>query len=86
MVLQNKKIKNFVSISSLTGKCAAQKLKYFCSSIVYGLWTVRPQVDNTHTEHNQQSTEDTEYAEKTPQTSPHNCKITGIQRNSQTST
>ena len=27
----------------------------------------------THTEHNQQSTEDTKHAEKTPQTSLHNC-------------
>ena len=48
--------------------------------------SVRPQMDNTHTEHNQQSTEDTEHAEKKPQTSLHNCKITGKQNNSQTST
>ena len=47
---------------------------------------VRPQNDNTHTEHNQQSTEDTKHAEKGPQTSLKNCKITGIQNNSQTST
>ena len=33
---QNRKYGNFVSISSLTGKCAAQKLKNFCSS---SLWT-----------------------------------------------
>ena len=46
--------------------------------------TVRPQMDNTHTEHNQQSTEDTKHARKKPQTSLHNCKITGIQDNSQT--
>ena len=38
------------------------------------------------TEHNQQSTEGTKHAEKKPQTSLHNCKITGIQNNSQTST
>ena len=30
--VKNKKYGNFVSISSLTGKCAAQKLKNFCSS------------------------------------------------------
>ena len=30
-------------------------------------------MDNTHTEHNQQSTEDTKHAEKKPQTSLHNC-------------
>ena len=48
--------------------------------------TVRPQMANTHTEHNQQSTEDTKHAEKKPQTSLHNCKITAIQNNSQTST
>ena len=29
-------IRNFISISSLTGECAAQKLKNFCSS---SLWT-----------------------------------------------
>ena len=34
--VKNKKYGNFVSISSLTGKCAAQKLKNFCSS---SLWT-----------------------------------------------
>ena len=44
---------------------------------------VRPQMDNTHREHNQQSTEDTKDAEKKPQTSPHNFKIAGIQNNSQ---
>ena len=38
------------------------------------------QMDNTHTEHNQQSREDTKHAEKKPQTSLHNCKITGIQK------
>ena len=31
-----KEIRNFVFISRLTGKCAAQKLKNFCSS---SLWT-----------------------------------------------
>ena len=36
MHVQNKKYGNFVSISSLTGKCAAQKLKKICSS---SLWT-----------------------------------------------
>ena len=44
--------------------------------------TVRPQMDNTHTEHNQQSTEDTKHSEKKSKTSLHNCKITGIQNNS----
>ena len=44
------------------------------------------QSDITHTEHNQQSTEDTKHAEKKHQTSLYNCKITGIQDNSQTST
>ena len=34
--VKNKRYGNFVSISSLTGKCAAQKLKFFCSS---SLWT-----------------------------------------------
>ena len=34
--VKNKKYGNFVSISSLTGKCAAQKLKKLCSS---SLWT-----------------------------------------------
>ena len=34
--VKNKKYGNFVSISSLTGKCTAHKLKNFCSSI---LWT-----------------------------------------------
>ena len=49
--------------------------------------TVRPQMDNTHTEHSQQSTEDTKIRkEKKYRTSLHNCKITGIQNNSQTST
>ena len=33
---QNKKYGNFVSISCLTGECAAQKLKKKCSS---SLWT-----------------------------------------------
>ena len=32
MHVQNKKYRNFVSISRLTGKYAAQKLKSFCSS------------------------------------------------------
>ena len=36
MVVKKEKIRNFASISSLTGKCAAQKLKSFCSS---SLWT-----------------------------------------------
>ena len=36
MHVQNKKYVNFVSISHLTGKCAAQKLKHYCSS---SLWT-----------------------------------------------
>ena len=35
-------------------------------------------MDNSHTEHNQQSTEDTKHDEKKPQTSLYNCKITGI--------
>ena len=39
MHVQNKKYGNFVSISHLTGKCAAQKLKNFCSS---SLWTCLP--------------------------------------------
>ena len=39
-------------------------------------------MNNTHTKHNQQSTEDTKHAEKKPQTSLQNCKITGIQNNS----
>ena len=39
-----------------------------------------------YTEHNQQSTEDTKHAEKKPQTSLYNCKITGIQNNSKTPT
>ena len=34
--VKNKKYGNFVSISSLTGECAAEKLKNFCSS---SLWT-----------------------------------------------
>ena len=34
--VKNKKYVNFVSISSLTGECVAQKLKNFCSS---SLWT-----------------------------------------------
>ena len=34
--VKNKKYGNFVSISSLTSECAAQKLKNFCSS---SLWT-----------------------------------------------
>ena len=34
--VKNKKYGNFVSISGLTGKCAAQKLKNFCIS---SLWT-----------------------------------------------
>ena len=34
--VKNKKYGNFVSISSLTGECAAQKLKNFRSS---SLWT-----------------------------------------------
>ena len=34
--IKNKKYGNFVSISSLTGKCAAQKLKNFCGT---SLWT-----------------------------------------------
>ena len=34
--VQNKKYGNVVSISRLTGKCAAQKIKNFCSS---SLWT-----------------------------------------------
>ena len=34
--VKNKKYWNFVSISSLTGKCAVQKIKSFCSS---ALWT-----------------------------------------------
>ena len=42
------------------------------------------QSDITHTEHNQQSTEDTKHVEKKHQTSLYNCKITGIQDNSQT--
>ena len=36
MHVQNKKYGNFVSISRLTGKCAVQKLKKYCSS---SLWT-----------------------------------------------
>ena len=34
--VKNKKYGNFVFISSLTGQCAAQKIKNFCSS---SLWT-----------------------------------------------
>ena len=34
MHVQNKKHGNFVSISRLTGKCAAQKIKNFCSAFV----------------------------------------------------
>ena len=34
--VKNKKYGNFVSISSLTGECAAEKFKKNCSS---GLWT-----------------------------------------------
>ena len=33
---KNKKYGNFVSISSLTGECAAEKIRNFCSS---SLWT-----------------------------------------------
>ena len=36
MHVQNKKYRNFVSISRLTGKCAAQKFKNFWS---FSLWT-----------------------------------------------
>ena len=32
-------------------------------------------MDNTHTEHNQQSTEDIKHTEKKPQTCLHNCKM-----------
>ena len=35
-------------------------------------------MENTHTEHKQQNTEDTKHVEKKPQTSLYNCKITGI--------
>ena len=35
MHVQNKKYANFVSVSSLTGECAAQKLKTF-AVLVYG--------------------------------------------------
>ena len=47
--------------------------------ISWQLATVRPQLDNTHIEHNQQSREDTKYAKNKPQTSLYNRKITGIQ-------
>ena len=36
MHVQNKKYRNFVSISRLTGKCTARKFQNFCSS---RLWT-----------------------------------------------
>ena len=39
-----------------------------------------------YTKHIQQSTEDTKHTEKKPQTNLYNCKITGIQNNSQTPT
>ena len=56
----------------------------YAPPISWHITTVKPQIDNTHTEHNQQK--DTKHAEKKSQTSLHNCKITGIQNNSQTST
>ena len=34
--IRNTEFRNFVSISSLTGECAAEKLKNFCGS---SLWT-----------------------------------------------
>ena len=45
MHVQNKKFANFFSVSSLTGECAAQKLKTFAVLVfghVYIIWSYHP--------------------------------------------